>query len=144
MENKQIYSIGYEGASIEAFIKILLDEHVQRIVDVRERAFSFKKGFSKKPLIEALQAAGIDYVNPREIAPPREMRKSYESVGDFEGFCTAYRAHLEAEKDLLETFIGSLKPGDCLLCFEKNHERCHRKILESFIAMTVKNLRDDA
>ncbi len=136
-----ISSIGYEGLSIEQFISILKEEKITRIVDVREHAFSYKKGFSKTPLMNVLSADGIQYVHFREIAPPRELRKHYETLGDFPGFCMAYKEFLESIPDKMEHFLTSLQPGDCLLCFEKDLEKCHRSVLKSFIKAHVNDLR---
>ena len=60
-ENKTIYTIGYEGYSIEKFITKLKDSNIQQIIDVREIALSRKNGFSKGILGLELKKVGIIY-----------------------------------------------------------------------------------
>ena len=52
-----LYTFGYEGLTIEAFIERLKQARVQLIVDVHELPLSRKKGFSKNALRNAL--AGV-------------------------------------------------------------------------------------
>ena len=58
---KKIYTIGYEGKSIDEFIEELKNQGVKNLIDVRIRAGSRKKGFSKTALSEYLNNAGITY-----------------------------------------------------------------------------------
>ena len=58
-----LFTFGYEGLPIEAFIQRLRDARVELIVDVRELPLSRKKGFSKTALREHLAAAGIGYTH---------------------------------------------------------------------------------
>ncbi len=47
-------TIGYEGKDIQYFIALLKREGITALIDVREKPFSRKKGFSKNKLQEAL------------------------------------------------------------------------------------------
>lgn len=42
----RLYTIGYEGRSLPQFIGLLKERGVQRLLDVRERPLSRRKGFS--------------------------------------------------------------------------------------------------
>jgi hypothetical protein len=74
-----IFSIGYEGKPIGAFIAMLKQNGVVRLIDVRQAPYSRKPGFSKKPLEEALQAAGIDYVGIPELGTDKASRDAHKS-----------------------------------------------------------------
>jgi len=55
----QIFTIGYEGKSLDQFVAELRRNRISRVIDVRELPLSRRKGFSKTPLTAALAAAGI-------------------------------------------------------------------------------------
>ena len=56
-----IVSTGYEGRSIEDFVRAMKRNRVELVVDVRLNAVSRKRGFSKTALTAALAAEGIGY-----------------------------------------------------------------------------------
>ena len=74
-----INTIGYEGADLSDFISSVSEAGIKTLVDVRDRAQSRKKGFSKTALSEALNAAGIDYLHLRELGDPKEGREAARS-----------------------------------------------------------------
>lgn len=47
---QHLFTFGYEGLDIDAFVDRALAAGVRTIVDVRELPLSRKKGFSKNPL----------------------------------------------------------------------------------------------
>lgn len=61
-----LFTLGYEGLTIEAFIARLQAAQVKTVVDVRELPMSRKKGFSKTAFCTALATHGIAYLH----APP--------------------------------------------------------------------------
>ena len=65
-----IVSAGYEGRSIEDFVRAMKRNRVELVVDVRLNAVSRKKGFSKAPLTKALAAEGIGYRHETELGNP--------------------------------------------------------------------------
>jgi uncharacterized protein (DUF488 family) len=58
-----LYTIGYEGQTVEAFLQRLLAQGVLALIDVRELPLSRKPGFSKNALASALQRHGIEYIH---------------------------------------------------------------------------------
>lgn len=56
-----IYTAGYEGLSIDAFIARLKQAQIDKVLDVREYPLSRKPGFSKKAFAQCLADAGIAY-----------------------------------------------------------------------------------
>ena len=49
-----IFTIGYEGASVAAFVAALREAGVTLVLDIRAAPVSRKKGFSKTPLAQYL------------------------------------------------------------------------------------------
>ena len=56
---KQLYTLGYEKRSLGEFVQLLLDSEIDVLIDVREKAWSHKPGFSKTAFSVALANAGI-------------------------------------------------------------------------------------
>lgn len=129
----QVYTVGYEGTTIERFVAALIASKIQTLVDVREVAISRKKGFSKKALASALSEVGIDYVHLKALGDPKPGREAAKR-GDFTEFKKIFTTHLETDVaqeslDELREIIGSSRV--CLLCFEKDPCHCHRNIVAS-------------
>ena len=61
-------TIGYEGATLAAFLAALAQAGVTTLIDVRDAPISRKKGFSKTDLAAALRTAGFGEITT-EIAP---------------------------------------------------------------------------
>jgi len=69
-----LYTLGYEGLDVAAFIACLKRAAVRQGVDVRENPSSRKPGFSRRALAGALLAQGVEYLHVvelgcRDVAP---------------------------------------------------------------------------
>jgi uncharacterized protein (DUF488 family) len=62
-----IFTIGYEGASVAAFVAALREAGVALVLDIRAAPVSRKKGFSKTPLAQHLSEAGMGYRHLRGL-----------------------------------------------------------------------------
>jgi hypothetical protein len=58
-----LYTIGYEGVSLEEYLNKLILNDIKVLCDVRKNAFSMKFGFSKSQLENACEGVGIKYVH---------------------------------------------------------------------------------
>jgi len=47
--SNQLFTTGYEGLDLQAFVRCLEDNGIQCVLDVRENPFSRKPGFSSCP-----------------------------------------------------------------------------------------------
>lgn len=129
----ELYTIGYEGKVVQDFVQDLSDSSVEVLVDVREVPVSRKLGFSKTKLASFVNEAGIDYVHLKSLGSPKESRQKLKESGNFEEFSHEYLNHLAGgSEDLkdLEDLISSGKRA-ALMCFERDHTRCHRTLLVS-------------
>lgn len=126
----KLFTVGYQGRSLDEMIGDLVDAGVERLVDVRELPLSRRRGFSKTALGDALRHAGIEYVHVRALGNPKPNRERYWA-GDVAGGAAVYRKHLNnGSRTALVELADSL--GDepaCLLCFERNHAECHRDVI---------------
>lgn len=131
-----IHTIGYEGASVAAFLQALRDAGIRLVLDVRAAAVSRKKGFSKNQLAAHLAAAGIGYRHLRGLGTPKRGREAARS-GKRDEFERIFRAHLEEPEallDLAEAETLAQAEPTCLLCLERDPLHCHRLIVATRMA----------
>lgn len=126
----RIYSVGYEGMTLDALVDRLAGAHVSVLVDVRLNAVSRKPGFSKKRLTAALEDAGIEYVHEKALGNPQDNRDSFRN-GDGESGRSRMRAMLnngggEALNRLVDLASNQRV---AVLCVERDHSRCHRDVI---------------
>jgi uncharacterized protein (DUF488 family) len=121
-------TLGYEGLNIETFFNILKDHSIETIVDIRELPISRKPGFSKNALIKHAESFGLQYVHLRDFGAPRAIRHQYRADDDWDKFTDEYLTHLKLQKASLVSLLDLVQHQNCcLLCFETNHLRCHRR-----------------
>lgn len=126
----RLFTIGYEGRNISLFLDCLEENAVDCLIDVREVAFSRKKGFSKTALASALQGRGIRYVHLRELGSPTELRRRLKSGADYGEFFEGVEKHLASQREGIEHAYGHVVRGRCcLMCYERLAATCHRKIV---------------
>ncbi len=122
-----LYTFGYEGLTIEAFIERLQQARVQLIVDLRELPLSRKKGFSKTALRDALSAAGIAYEHRPALGCPKPVRDRYKADGDWHTYTRGFLTHLSGQSAEVEDLgRAAVARQACLICFEADFARCHR------------------
>jgi uncharacterized protein (DUF488 family) len=105
-------------------------------VDVRAIASSRRPGFSKSQLAAGLDERGISYIHLRGLGTPKEGRLAARS-GDMKALSKIYHAHLKTpqargEMDELAALVTKAGPV-CILCYERDHNVCHRKFIAEII-----------
>jgi len=124
----RLYTIGYEKRSIEDFLKTLLENGIDLLVDIRAVPHSRKKDFTKKNLEKSLSENGIEYSLIKELGSPKELRDKVRSDGDYGYFFGEYEKSLENKKKYLSALLNLIKTRKaCLFCYEADADRCHRK-----------------
>lgn len=124
---RHLYTIGYEGSSVGAFVACLRDAGITRLVDVRELPLSRKPGFSKAALAEHLRASDIAYEHARSLGCPRDIRVRYKREGSWAHYSRDFLAYLDTQPEAIEA-LARRATGDacCIMCFEADFTRCHR------------------
>ena len=79
-----MYTIGYQGTSIERLIQTLADANVSVLVDTRESPMSRRPEFRAKVLEARLGQAGIRYLSMRTLGAPKALRTM--APDDWDGF----------------------------------------------------------
>ena len=80
----QLFSIGYEGISLETYINKLIINDVHVLCDVRKNAFSQKYGFSKSQLQKACTGVGIRYVHFPDLGIESQHRQKLNTQADYD------------------------------------------------------------
>jgi len=75
----ELFTVGYESHTLPQLIRLLKEHEVTRLVDVRERPISRKKGFSALALFEATRKAGIAYETHRDLGNPESIREKWKN-----------------------------------------------------------------
>jgi len=115
---------------IDKFIEKLKKNKINLLIDVREKAISRKKGFSKAALETALTEADIQYVHMKELGSPSEDRKNLHENNNWEEFSRRYSQHMEGNMASLVELCKKAKGKiSCLMCFERKYSKCHRSLI---------------
>lgn len=131
MSSSRLVSIGYEGRSAEDLIAELTHQDVQVLVDVRLTPLSRKPGLSKRRLAERLAEAGIGYLHLKALGNPKENRQPFWD-GRVKDGCAAFNKLLDSEEPqaALATIADLTATATvAILCFERDHDRCHRQVV---------------
>jgi len=137
MGNKTVlFTIGYEGISLEEYLVRLLKNDVKVLVDVRNNALSMKYGFSKSQLKKYCASLGIDYVHIPEVGIKSDQRQELNTQSDYDVLFAAYRKNNLSKTIAYQSEILTLLQKNkriALTCFEANICHCHRKHLAEAI-----------
>ncbi|MDF2441429.1 MAG: hypothetical protein JWN98_2413 [Abditibacteriota bacterium] len=126
----KVFTMGYEGISIDNFFSILKSHNIELLVDVRELPLSRKPGFSKTALASATLSQGFKYIHLSKLGCPREIRHSYRVDQDWQLYTHRFSAYLDTQTEAvmrLEQLV--IAQRCCLLCFEADASYCHRSIV---------------
>jgi uncharacterized protein (DUF488 family) len=132
----RIFTIGYEGTTVDEFILALQAAGVSQVVDVRALPLSRRPGFSKTPLKGALEEVGIDYVHLKALGTPSEGRTAARA-GRHADMARIYAGQLELPEAMMQAAqmleLAREKPS-VLLCMEREPAHCHRTLLLDAVA----------
>jgi len=135
----RIFTFGYEGLSLETFIRRLKVAGIKTVLDVRATPLSRKRGFSKRAFSSALQSTGIAYAHLPAVGCPRDIRNQYKRDADWSAYTCAFLAYLKGQSGtLLEIAVTAAGSPSCLVCFEADFNRCHR----TYVARAAAQLGD--
>lgn len=129
-----IYTIGYEGLSLDAFITLLSEQGVDTVVDVREMPLSRKPGFSKTALANVLSLSGLEYIHMAKLGCPKEVRDRYRADGDWKAYTRGFLSYLDAQHQAIVELSAMITSGECaLLCYEADYNFCHRSMIANAV-----------
>ncbi|MDN5272009.1 DUF488 family protein [Chloroflexus sp. MS-CIW-1] len=132
-----LFTVGYEGRSLEHYLNILIRNGINLLVDVRNNPASMKPGFSKRQLERICKLVDIEYRHFPEVGIAPELRKGLRAQDDYDDLFAAYRrtilpTTLPTQREILNLLQQYRRIA--LTCFEAESQRCHRRHLAEAIS----------
>lgn len=124
-----LFTIGYEGDSIDGYLQRLIRHNVRLLCDVRRNPLSRKTGFSRKQLETYCSRVGIQYLHLPELGIPGHRRTELNTQADYDALFAEYEAEdLPQQGEAIQRLAQLLKEHGriALTCFEKEPHCCHR------------------
>jgi len=130
-----LFTIGYEGLSVEVYINKLINNDIKLLCDVRNNPLSRKFGFSKNNLKHYLTSIGIEYIHIPELGIVSNKRKNLEGKDDYKTLFKEYETSLSNKRSYLDDIFNVLKTKKriALTCFEHDPCCCHRHIIRDYL-----------
>lgn len=135
-KNTTLYTIGYEGISLEAYLNKLIQHDIKLLVDVRNNPLSQKFGFSKNQLQRYCAGLNIEYIHFPDVGIQSEYRQQLNTQSDYDKLFIAYRSKtLSQTLSIQQKILVLLQENKriALTCFEADICQCHRKHLAEAI-----------
>lgn len=135
MTRQVLFTIGYEGKSIEAFVNTLIQNGIRLLCDVRKNPLSRKFGFSKGKLRHIIETVGIKYVHIPDLGIESDKRSSLDTVEDYKCLFNDYEKTLPSLLPQLDQVYSLLcsHARIALMCYEHEPEMCHRHVIRDNI-----------
>lgn len=132
----KLYTIGYEGISLEEYLNKLLINDIKVLCDVRKNSSSMKYGFSKSQLRHACENLDIKFVHIPDLGIESECRQELNTQADYDKLFVEYRRitlkdTIKQQLQLIELVVQYQRVA--ITCFEANIHQCHRKHLAEAI-----------
>ena len=135
-----LYSVGYSSKSMDEFKKVLKNNAIDCLVDVRSVPYSKQFAeFNRENLHVELQAVKIAYLFfGKEFGARREEENVYSLITDFNGEDKKVVDFLKVQHSV--EFLAGVKRIEhglekgyniCFMCSEKKPYDCHRAIMVS-------------
>lgn len=128
----QLFTIGYEGRSLEEYLKRLIINDIHVLCDVRKNAYSQKFGFSKSQLENACNGIGIQYIHIPELGIESNQRQNLYTQQDYDNLFAQYSQTILLQNSVALQHVYDLIQKNkrvALTCFEKDPHQCHRHII---------------
>ncbi len=124
-----LFTIGYQGISLEEYLNRLIKNSIKVLVDVRNNPQSMKYGFSKSQLMRYCGNLGITYMHFPDVGIQSDQRQELNTQADFDRLFATYRLNnltqtITTQKEILHLLEQHKRIA--LTCFEADTCQCHR------------------
>ena len=135
-----VYTVGYEGLSVDSFFNRLLEQGIELIVDVRAKAISRRYGFSKRQISEIARKLGLDYCHLPNLGIPGKLRVNLNSYDDYQHLLEHYERKMlpNLKNEVKELAKLMQETAAVLVCVEKDIRCCHRSRLANAVSKISK------
>lgn len=130
-----LFTIGYEGKSLETFMNLLIQNDIRLLCDVRRNPLSRKFGFTSTKLQHVLETIGIRYMHIPEVGIASEKRVGLTTNADYDALFSEYKNNLCAIEDQLVRIWKLCEEYGrvALMCYEEDPQSCHRHIIRDYL-----------
>lgn len=146
-QEEVIYSLGYEGVTVDEYLNTLVQKDIKTVIDVRKNPVSMKYGFSKKTLENALTQLDINYLHIPELGIESKDRQDLSSIESYNDLFDTYEKDVLIHSDVyIKKIVDEFKDQKriVLTCFEKDYHYCHRSricnLIENQYGVSIKHL----
>ena len=131
-----VYTVGYEGRTIDGLLDHLLRSGIHRLVDVRKNAMSRKYGFAGKTIARLCADVDIEYVHVPALGIPSSFRADLSTPEAYKKLFDRYERDILPDVPESISSVAELCGGkpSALMCFEADSFRCHRGRLAPHVA----------
>ncbi len=131
-----VFTAGYESLSVDAFLNLLIESGIERLIDVRQNPVARRYGFHRSTLSKLLSRLGIEYVHVPELGIPSSFRQELHTYEDYKRLFRKYEAKTLACEDAAIGSVSRLvaERPSVLVCMEADPKYCHRSRLASRVA----------
>jgi uncharacterized protein (DUF488 family) len=138
----RLFTAGYEGRVQDELFDVLQAAGATVLLDVRAVPMSRKAGFSKRVLAASAQARGLRYMHLQRLGTPKAGREAARAgrSAEMERIFAAHMESADALAALDEARQIAAAAPVCLLCFERDHLNCHRRIVADMISAATGQL----
>jgi len=126
-----VYTVGYEGISVDGLLNRLLRAGIEQLVDVRSNPIARRYGFHKSTLSRLCGDVGIEYVHFASLGVPSAWRAELSDRASYERLFERYVDDILPKQEAAIAQVCRLVAArsSALMCMEANHESCHRSRL---------------
>lgn len=123
-----VYTAGYEGKSIDAFLNGLTQSGIAHLIDVRRNPIARRYGFHRSTLARLSDRLGIRYSHVPELGIASELRQQLDTPADYQDLFRRYESTtLKSEQRAIDTIADWIQRSpSVLVCMEANPKCCHR------------------
>lgn len=134
-----MYTIGYEGISIDAFFNYLLKRGISMIVDIRANPVSRKYGFSGSQFNKLCKKLNFAYRHIPTLGISGSARRNLRDLASYQRLLNRYEKAMLPRRSAEIEDVGRLmrQQPSVLVCVEKNVRCCHRSRLAEAVAQTT-------
>ena len=131
-----VYTMGYEGVSVDRFLHALIRDGIARLLDVRNNPMSRRYGFAKKTLSGLCEKIGVEYVHLPQLGIPSSERQSLSDYASYQELLDRYEKAMLPLQASASAHVANLtkEKATVLVCFEADVTCCHRGRLASRVA----------
>lgn len=131
-----VYTAGYEGLLVDAFLDGLMRSGIRRLIDVRHNPVSRRYGYHKSTLARLCGHLDIDYIHVPELGIHGQNRQNLDAPGARTRLFDRYEnTTLRSETEAIRGVASAITEiPSALVCMEACPTDCHRSRLATSVA----------